>query len=94
MASIDAGKKLGLSDPAIDAYASALDDLETRCGDDRRFLGDMATKAVEILERDAGVSYSTFEVLEGLYLAVGPDEFLESCSDRLAAWLTLVVEGS
>lgn len=90
LAVVDSGGFVDPSDPTIDRYDRALNHLEDKCGDDRRMLGDMAVRSVQLLDEE-GISSTALEVLTAADSSIPADMVRQdSCSDTFATLIALM----
>lgn len=92
LAVVDEGGFVSTDDPVIDRYASALDEAEAVCPENRTMLADIAVRAVQILDEDApGHSENALSMLSAISAAAGDDLGIE-CTE-IAATLLVMIQG-
>lgn len=92
LARIDLGER-SPSSQQVQPYRRLLGTLEGRCTEERTMIGDMATRATQLIEENYDRSVTTRRVLEELESAtrgLAPTD----CSSILAPLITMIGEGS
>ena len=90
LALLDSDQQLSTSDPTIDRYDDLLDELQSKCGDDRRLIGDMARGSTGLLA-EHGVTATSLQMLEGAVDALRPLDYVQdSCSEVFSVLILLM----
>lgn len=73
----------------VDQYSAALDRTEVKCVQERRMVGDMATRAMQIIAEEYGKDVATLEMIRGVDDAI-PDGETMDCAETFAVMIALI----
>lgn len=91
LAVIDTGGFVPHDDPVIEKYARALDGAEKRCPEDRRMLGDMTVRALQVLDEEKpGHGETILTMLGALTDTAKPGKGKIECTELYSALLVLM----
>jgi hypothetical protein len=89
LAAIDLGAKPDRA--TVRQYSLPLNELDSKCNENRTRLGDYTVKTRELLEEKGGQSLPLLQILQSINMSIPPDAPKQRCSDVFAAWVTLVL---